>query len=333
MRAVCLALALMIPAPAAMAAEPTFIDLLAARGPQDLHVSEGLGPVLPDAKARVSVENGVIVVEIRRGKDGPAEIFRYGGKGFEYGDVWRDPGPDLEIGRYCNGGGGAERYEIQCFTRSSLRSRALRPPSTVWTLRLSEDGLRVVRAGLGERVTLTPLNPTPKGARWLAPGVAANLGDALAQLAAHRDGYMYGGASGGGEWYGSDLLVRDVSGLDFRLERTVMPDRGGRSDMVPATWSFDYQGPDRKDPARLTWLMARERKGVKAADFWCVGRTSGTVVSVDCHKGGKPSDVNGKPDVRFALQPFPEWQIRVETGSDNAFSSVGSSRLEPLPFP
>ncbi|MDB5469289.1 MAG: hypothetical protein JWR84_849 [Caulobacter sp.] len=333
MRAVCLSLSLILSAPAALAADPTFIEQLAARGPQALRVAEGLGPVLPDASARAFVEDGVMVIEIRRGKDGPPEVFRYDGKGLGGKDIWSDSTPALDRDGYCNGGGTAERYEIRCFSRLALRSRAMQPPHTVWTLRLSADGLRVVQNGFGPRVTLTPLNPAPRGAGWLAPGVPANLGDALAQMAAHGNGYMYGGASGGGEWYGSDLWLREVSGLDFKLERTVTPDRGGRSDQAPAIWSFDYQGPDQTDPAVLTWFMARSRKGVMAADFWCVGRAAGTVVSVACHKGGKPSDVRGKPDVSFRLEPFPEWRIYVDTGSDNAFSSVGSARLEPLPFP
>lgn len=333
MRAVCLALTLALFAPAVLAAEPTLIEQLAARGPQVLRVSEGLDGPLPGAEARVFIEQGVMVVEIRRGKDSQPEVFRYDGKGYDRSAIWSEADSYLDVGQYCDGSGEDGRYKIACYGRSALMSRALRPPHTIWTLWLSADGLRVVRQGVGARVTLTPLNPTPKGARWLEPGLAANLGDALAQLAAYNNGYMFGGASGGGEWYSSDLWMRRVSGLDFTLERTVHPDRGGRSDQAPATWSFDYQGPDRTDPSVLTWLMVRNRKGVREADLWCLGRHVSGAVKIACHKGGKPSDVRGKPDVAFKLQPFPEWRIYVEEGPDNAFSSVGSTRLETLPHP
>eukprot|EP01030_Chromulinospumella_sphaerica_P025277 gene25277-25411_t len=225
MRAVWLALALVLSAPAAMAAEPTFIEALAARGPQELRVAEGLGPVLPDARARVSVEQGVMVIEIRRGKDTPPEVFRYDGKGIDHSKLWTDGYAEVDFNALCNGSGTADRFEIQCFSRSALRSRALRPPHTIWTLRLSADGLRVVEDGFGPRLTMTPLNPAPKSAAWLEAGVPANLGEALSQLAAHEKGYLFGGASGGGDWYASDLWLREVRGLDFKLERTVWPDR------------------------------------------------------------------------------------------------------------
>jgi hypothetical protein len=333
MRAVHLALVLALAAPAVSAAEPSFIEQLAARGPFELKVSEGLEGPRPDSAARVFVEQGVMVVEIRRGADDGPEIFRYDGKGYDRDAVWSGGDAYLDVGQYCDGGGTDGRYEIACYSRSALRSRALRPPHTTWKLWLAADGLRVVRLGHGGRTALTPVNPAAKGAGWLAPGLEANLRDALAQLAAHQKGYLFGGSSGGGEWYASDLWIREVSGLDFRLERTVWPDRGGRSDEVPATWSFDYQGLAAKDPAALTWLMVRNRKGAKEADFWCVGRPVSATLAVACHKGGRPSDVRGKPDIAFRLEPFPEWRIYVEEGADNAFSSVGSTRLETLPFP
>ncbi|MDO9335025.1 MAG: hypothetical protein Q7T61_01365 [Caulobacter sp.] len=334
MRAVCLVLALILIGPPALAADPTFIERLAARGPQELRVAEGLGPVLPDGRAWVSVEDGVLLITIQRAGGGPTRTFRYDGKRFDDKDLYSDPHPAFDLEAYCKGDGAADRFEIQCFSRLAMRSAAMRPPSSVWTLWLAEDGVRVVvQGGLGGRTTLTPLNPVPRGASWLAPGVPANLGYALSQLAAHDNGYMYGGASGGGEWYGSSLWLREVSGLDFKLERTVHPDRGGRSDQVPATWSFDYQGRDKTDPDALAWRMYRDRKGVTQADFWCLGRTAGTVVTIACHRGGKPSDARGRPDVTFRLEPFPEWRIYVDPGPDNAFSSVGSVRFEPLPFP
>ncbi len=333
MRAVCLCLALILSAPAALAAEPTFIEQLAAGGPRTLRVAEGLGPVLPDARALVAVEDGVMVIEIQRGKAAPAEVFRYDGKGFKHKEVWSEAAPAFDLDGYCKGGGTAERYEIQCFSRMALQSRALRPPDTIWTLRLSADGLRVVKDGFGPRVTMTPLMPARKGAAWPEPGVAANLGDALSQLAAHEKGGLGGGSSGGGDWYASDLWVREVRGLDFTLERTTWPDRGGRSDQVPATWSFDYQGPAGRDATVLTWRMIRTRKGAKESGFWCVSKPVSTVVEVACHRGGRPSDVKRKPDVAFKLEPFPKWKIHVEAGPDNPFNSVGTSRLEPLPFP
>lgn len=333
MRIVCLALTLALAAPAAPAAEPSFIEQLAARGPLELKVSEGLEGPRAGSAARVFVEQGVMVVEIRRDRDGEPEIFRYDGKGYDRDAIWSGSDAHLDVGEYCDGGGTDGRYEIACYSRSALVSRALRPPHTTWKLWLAADGLRVVRQGGGERVTLTPVNPAAKGARWLNPGLEANLGDALKQLASNEKGYLFGGASGGGEWYASDLWIRDVRGLDFVLERTVWPDRGGRSDEAPATWSFDYQGPDAKAPAILTWLMVRNRKGVREADFWCLGRHVSGTVEIACHKGGKPSNARGKPDIAFKLQPFPEWRIYVEKGTDNAFSSVGNTRLETLPFP
>ncbi|WGM39272.1 hypothetical protein [Caulobacter sp. NIBR1757] len=324
MRAVCLALALVLSAPAASAADAGFIASLAARGPQDLWVAQGLIPSPPDYIARAAVVDGVLVIEIQPGRDAPAQVFRYDGQDFERNDVWSDSGPDLEIGRFCKGKGTASYLEIACYSRSALRSRALRPPHTVWKLWLSEDGLRIVRQGALARTVLTPLK---------AQDLPANLGNALSQLAAHEKGALSGGSSGGGDWYASDLRLRQVRGLDFVLERTVWPGRGGRSDQVPATWAFDYQGMDSSDPQTFAWRMARSRKGVKAADFWCVGKAVPMRVAVACHRGGRPSDVRGKPDVSFTLEPFPQWKIHVEDGADNPFDSVGTSRLEPLPFP
>lgn len=334
MRAVCLALTILLLAPAAQAADPSFIERLAARGPQDLRVAEDFGAVIPGASARVSVEEGVLIIEIRPGDGVPPRVFRYDGKGFDRDKVWSGDYPAFDLAGFCDGGGTGDVYEIKCFTRSDLTSRALRPPSNTWWLRLSDDGLRVVQGSARQsRVVLTPIHPARKGPAWLAPGLPANLGDALTQLAAHEGGWLGGGSSGGGDWYASDLAVSQVSGLDFKLERTAWPDRGGRSDQVPATWSFDYQGPDQKDAAVLTWLMVRKRKGQKDAEFWCVGSHAGWQVTIACHRGGKPSSVRGEPDVSFRLAPFPRWTIYVETGADNPFSSVGTSRLEPQPFP
>ncbi len=333
MRVVCLSLALTLSAPAALAAEPTFLEALAARGPQEMRVTEDLIP-LAGARARVSVEQGTLVIEIRRGKDGPPEAFRYDPKAsVDRTNLWSEPFAELDFNALCRGDGKADYFEIACYSRAALRSRALRPPHTIWKLWLSADGLRVAQQNKGSRTSLTPLNATPKGDHGLAPGLAANLGNALGQLAAHEKGGLGGGSSGGGDWYASDLWLREVRGLDFKLERTVWPDRGGRSDQVPVTWSFDYQGPERKNPSALSWLMVRTRKGARATDFWCVGRPVAMVVVISCHKGGRPSDVKGEPDVAVRLAPFPKWKIYVEDGADNPFSSVGTSRLEPLPFP
>lgn len=332
MRAVCLALALILSAPAAVAADAGFIAALAARGPQDLRVAEGLVPSPPDHTARVAVVDGVLVIEIQPGQGAPGTVFRYDGTDYDRDDLGGDPGPDLEIGQFCKSGGTVSYLEIACYSRSALMSRALRPPHTIWKLWLPGDGLRVVRESKTEHTVLTPLNGRTV-ASGLAPGLPANLGNALSQLAASDKGFLSGGASGGGDWYASDLRLGQVRGLDFTLERTVWPDRGGRSDEVPATWAFDYQGTDRNDPTTLLWIMTRKRKGVREADFRCVGKALKGTVSVGCHRGGKPSDANGKPGVAFTLSPFPQWKIHVESGADNPFESVGTSRLEPLPFP
>ena len=318
----------MFSAPAAVAAEPTFIQRLAALGPQDLRVTDDLISQ-PQARARAWVEEGAIVIEIRRSKDGPPEVFRYNPKtSDDRMNLWSEPHAELDFNALCRGGGAADHFEIACYSRAALRSRALRPPHTVWKLWLSDDVLRIALQNDGRRTSLTPLKATP-----VAPGLAENLGNALAQLAAHEKGYLSGGSSGGGDWYASDLWLREVRGLDFKLERTVWPDRGGRSDQVPAIWSFDYQGAAREDPMVLTWLMVRTRKGSREADFWCVSKPVSATVDIACHKGSRPTDVAGKPDVAFKLAPFPEWKIYVEDGADNPFDSVGTSRLEPLPFP
>lgn len=332
MRAVCLAFALLAPSCVAQAAESTLIDRLAVLGPQDLRISEGLGTPVPDGKARAFVEGGVLVIEIQRDKSQAPRVFRYDGKPFDRNLIWSDPYPHLDFRDLCDGGGTAEVYQIECFSRSDLMSRALRPPHTVWTLRLSSDGLRIVQQGR-ERLTLTPVNAAWRGDRTLAPGLPATLGDALRQLAAHEKGGLGGGSSGRGDWYASDLWVTQVRGLDFKLARTVWEGRGGRSDQVPASWSFDYQGPDRRNGAELAWHMVRIRKGAREADFWCVGRPVSDAVDVACHSGGRPSDVRGKPEVGFRLEPFPRWRIHVQEGADNPFASVGTSRLETLPYP
>lgn len=333
MRAVCLALALIFSASAVRAADADFVAALAARGPQALWVAEGLIPSPPDHTGRASIVDGVLIVEIQPGRDAPAQVFRYDGKGYDRKDLWAERGPDLEIGRFCKGEGSASYLEIACYSRSALRSRALRPPHTVWKLWLSEDGLRIVREGARARTVLTPQAGQGGAQPDRAQGLRANLGNALSQLAAHEKGSLSGGSSGGGDWYASDLWLREVRGLDFVLERTVWPGRGGRSDQVPATWSFDYQGMDPRDPTTLIWRMVRTRKGVQPADFWCVGKAVPMSVSVACHRGGRPTDVRGRPDVGFHLEPFPQWKIRVENGADNPFDSVGTARLEPLPFP
>lgn len=334
MRAVCLALALTLSAPAALADEPTFVEALAARGPQELRVAEDLVP-LPEARALVWVEQGQIVIEVHRARDGPPEVFRYDPKASrERKNLWTDPYAELDFNALCNGGGTTAHFEIACYSRAALRSRALRPPHTIWKLWLSDDGLRVAQQqSNGSRTTLTPRDPALKAGQRRDPSLETILGDALSQLAAQEKGWLGGGSSGGGDWYASDLWLREVRGLDFKLERTVWPDRGGRSDEVPATWSFDYQGPSRKELSVLTWHMVRTRKGLREADFWCVSKPVSKVVDVACHKGGRPSDVKGKPDVAFKLSPFPQWKIYVEDGADNPFDSVGTSRFETLPFP
>ncbi|HYE45577.1 MAG TPA: hypothetical protein VEA44_07355, partial [Caulobacter sp.] len=241
MRILLLLVLALLPPSGAHAMAPQFMERLGAMGPQALQVSEDLGP--PTGEARLEVESDG-ALRLTWG-EGLARTFRFH-PDEPPKDPWTAPERSFEpFAHHCRGKGSAERLEVSCWIPSDLRARALRPPSVVYVFEIDAGRVRVVRTSGrgGGRMVFTPAGLEPSRPPGVGPGGPAVLADALAQLAAFEDGWLGGGSSGGGDWYGSDLRVSDVRGLDFTLERTVSPDRGGRSHLVPARWSFDYQGP------------------------------------------------------------------------------------------
>ncbi|NBB14866.1 hypothetical protein GVN21_05745 [Caulobacter sp. SLTY] len=239
MRAMVLVLALLLPG-SAFAAPEDFVSRLKAMGPQDLRVSQNLGP--PSGRARLAVEaDGALRLTWGAGR---AETFRFHPAEPPRKPHW-DEQPQDPLDVICSSGGTAERLEIACSRPSDLLAAAIRPPVFTFEFTIGADGVRAVRTSVRseERTVFSPAGLDPSRPPGVGPGAPAVVADALAQLAGHEKGGLGGGSSGAGDWFASDLWVKDVRGLDFVLERTVWPDRGGRSPLVPARWSFDYQGP------------------------------------------------------------------------------------------
>lgn len=308
-----------------------FVLGLKAMGPQALQVSEDLGPPTRRARLEVDAEGALRLTW----GEGPGEMFRFD-PNQSPPDAWAEAReqPESPFDQICRGAGTENRLEIGCWSASDLRAANLRPPAVTYVFESTADGVRVVRTtgGGGERMVFTSAGRTPQRPRGVGPGTPAVLADALAQLAAFEGGRMYGGSSGGGDWYGSDLIVSGVRGLDFRIERTVAPDRGGRSHMVPARWSFDHQGPSGGDNQSMAWLMVMTRDEEAPREFWCVGRPKETSVLIAC-RAGRTAWTGPSEPVAFRLTPYPEWRIHVTEGLHSGFSTAGTSRLKTRPYP
>jgi hypothetical protein len=328
MRAILLSLALVCSPLAASAAEPEFLARLRGLGPQPLRTADNLGAPAASPNARLEVTaDGALRLSWRDG-GGAERHFRF--------HPAEDPvAADMvvvgEMASDCKGGGTAERYEVSCWMPSDRDAASVRPPTVVYRFELGLYGARALRTGARgvERLVFSPPTARRRPPPGVAEGAPAALADALGQLAAHEKSGMGGGSSGGGDWYASDLWLVEAKGLDFVLTRTVWPDRGGRSHLVPARWAFDYRGPLRGESGAMTWLMTKDGR----EEFWCVGRPRRSVVEVACRPGRAPWRPDQKTRPAFVFAPFPQWVIRVEEGPHSLFSSVGTSRLEPAPWP
>jgi hypothetical protein len=337
--------AALIAADPAAGAEAAFLEQLRAAGPVEMTVAQGMQAPDPRARARLSMPDAM-TLDLDAGPRRDRLAFEPPASGHP-GLRARWTGPDASLdapldpdGWRCRAEVGPEgQLAVDCWSPRDERSAAMRPPSLVFEIFPAADGPRAVRTAAGGRTVYSPVAARAHGAAWLAPGVPSVLGDALAQLAEAGEGEargrMFGGSSGGGDWYSSELRVGAVSGLDFQLARATPGDRAG-DHRVPVAWSFDYQGLKPGDPGVLVWHVVRRRPGAPDRDLWCLGREAAAVVQVDCHAGPRLKPANAdqaRAAVTFRLSPYPNWTINVGTGTDEAFSTAGTSRPATRPYP
>ncbi|MDQ0462312.1 hypothetical protein QO010_000060 [Caulobacter ginsengisoli] len=338
MRSLFLVALLSLAAASARAASPeeAFLDRLQAMAPVELQVAAGLGPPDPAARVRLAVPApGQIELRTIAGpRAGQIETLAF--QPSETGGLRvrlaRGPAPVFDPDEIARCGAeleGEDILAIECSTRRGEMSRALIPPLRIYTIFLEADGPRLVAGGdLMGRIVYSPAGAKPAGP--LTAGLQSNLADALRQMAAGpaaAPGRLPGGASGRGNWYGTDLLLTEVAGLDFVLARTA--DREAEARQVSTHWAFVFQPGE---PDTLVWRMRRSRPGAADRLFWCVGRPVGDGVEVACHPGRR-APAGADPAVAFRLAPFPEWSIQVEAGEDNPYATVGSARLKTRPAP